>query len=355
MSQGRMRTCVRAALDVLPLVGMSGPGRRLSVAAATLATVMAFSAAAAEAVQYGGAAAVSLDASGTGGAEPTPPASGGDPATAAPADDPKPTVTLAKANLRTTPGGGKVLRKLAKGTAVDALCTQVGGLVVTKRDGPSRVWVKVRAGKRVGFVHDVLVNPSTGRLIAKLCAGATTAALPVGQGACGIKPPVDLIAPFKKPQDFIDAVLPGARESWDDHQVPVSVTLAQAILETGAGTSSALGNNYFGIKARATGTKGQFSYGPNAAGCTLVKTREAESAGLVLTVGAFRAYEELRTSVLDHGDLLRSNPVYAPAFKYTKQPKKFLREIAKRYATDPAYADKLLSLVSRYNLLKYDE
>jgi len=316
---------------------------------------MAAGAATAEATQYGGAAAVSFDTSATGGAEPTAPAPASDPAPAAPADSPKATVTLAKANLRTTPGGGRVLRKLAKGTAVDALCTEVGGLVVTKRDGPSRVWVKVRAGKRTGYVHDVLVNPSTGMLIAKLCAGATTAALPVGQGVCGIKPPVKLIPPFKTPQDFIDAVLPGARESWDADQVPVSVTLAQAILETGSGTSSALGNNYFGIKARAVGAKGQFSYGPNAAGCTLVKTREAEATGLVLTVGAFRAYEDLRTSVLDHGDLLRSNPVYAPAFKYTKQPKKFLREIAKRYATDPDYATKLLSLVSRYDLLQYDE
>lgn len=319
--------------------------------------VLALGVGEAHAAQYGGAAAVSVDASGTGGADPSAPTSGSNPATAAPSEgEPKPAVTLGKANLRTTPGGGRVVRKLRQGTAVDALCTQIGGLVVTKRDGPSRVWVKVRAGKRIGYVHDVLVNPSKGMLIAKLCAGATTAALPgVGQGVCGITPPVVLIAPFKKPQDFIDAVLPGARESWDEDQVPVSVTLAQAILETGAGTSSALGNNYFGIKARAVGKQGQFSYGANAVGCTLVKTREAESSGLVLTVGAFRAYDELRTSVLDHGDLLRSNPVYAPAFKYTDKPKQFLREVARRYATDPDYATKLLSLVSRYNLLQYDE
>ena len=150
-------------------------------------------------------------------------------------------------------------------------------------------------------------------------------------------------------------MLPGARESRRKTKVPVSVTLAQAILETGGGASSALGNNFFGIKARQTSTSGVFSWGPNAAGCTLVKTREAERAGLVVTVGAFRAYTDLRTSVLDHGDLLRSNPVYAPAFKYTDDPKRFLREIAKRYATDPAYAAKLLSLMDRYDLLQYDK
>ncbi len=137
--------------------------------------------------------------------------------------------------------------------------------------------------------------------------------------------------------------------------MPVSVTLAQAILETGAGKSSTLGNNYFGIKARVSATAGEYVWGPNAVGCTLVKTREAERAGLVLTTGAFRAYNELRTSVLDHGALLRTNPVYAPAFKHTDEPKKFLREIAKRYATDPAYATKLLSIIDRYELLDYDE
>ena len=164
-----------------------------------------------------------------------------------------------------------------------------------------------------------------------------------------------LIAPFATPESFIDAVLPGARQSQKANDVPVSVTLAQAILETGAGKSSTLGNNYFGIKARTAQKAGEFVWGPNAVGCTLVKTREAERAGLVLTTGAFRAYDELRTSVLDHGALLRTNPVYAPAFKYTDEPKRFLREIAKRYATDPAYATKLLSLIDRYDLLTYDK
>ena len=50
---------------------------------------------------------------------------------------------------------------------------------------------------------------------------------------------------------------------------------------------------------------------------------------------------------IDHGDLLRSNPVYAPAFKYTDDPKRFLREIAKRYATDPAYGSKLARTIEK--------
>jgi hypothetical protein len=315
-----------------------------------LAVVMMLGAAPAQSSRYGGGT-LAVDSS--GGADPNQPAT---PPPAAPrAETNIAAATLASANLRTRPGGGRVLRKYRPRTKVRALCTQIGGLVITKRDGASRVWIKVRVGKRTGYMHDVLVNPSRGMLLAKLCGGARTAALPgVTQGVCGIAPPVELIPPFKSAQSFISAILPGARESWRKTAVPVSVTLAQAILETGAGTSSALGNNYFGIKARAAGPTGQFSWGPNAAGCTLVKTREAERAGLVLTIGAFRAYEDLRTSVLDHGALLKSNPVYAPAFKYTDEPKRFMREVARRYATDPAYATKLLSLMSRYDLLSYD-
>jgi hypothetical protein len=293
----------------------------------------------------------------SGGAAPTAP----DPAPAENSQAPSPStgaVTLGRTNLRSRPGGGGVLRKLRAGTPVRAICTQVGGLVVTRRDGPSRVWVRVRAGRTTGYLHDALVNPKLGMLLAPLCGvrAATGRGLPgVVQGACAIKPPVKLIAPFATPQSFIEAVLPGARQSNRTNQVPVSVTLAQAILETGAGKSSTLGNNYFGIKARASAKPGEYVWGPNAVGCTLVKTREAERAGLVLTTGAFRAYGELRTSVLDHGALLRGNSVYAPAFRYTDQPKRFLREIAKRYATDPAYAAKLLRLIDQYELLEYDD
>ena len=307
-----------------------------------------------------------LAASGGSSASDTSQTGGVDPNQATPAPTASPDTSLpesgkvmiAKANLRSKPGTGRILRRVAAGTPVKARCTTVGALGRTKRDGQSRLWVQVRVGKLTGYVHDVTVNPSGGLLLVPLCGvkPSTGRGLPgVTQGACAVKPPVKLIAPFDTPADFIAAVLPGARDSRAATDVPVSVTLAQAILETGAGKSSAAGNNFFGIKARATSSTGIYAWGKNAVGCTIVKTREAERTGLVLTVGAFRAYDTLRTSVLDHGDLLRSNPVYAPAFKYTKKPKQFMREIAKRYATDPAYATKLLSLMSRYDLLKYDK
>ena len=160
-----------------------------------------------------------------------------------------------------------------------------------------------------------------------------------------------LLEPFEQAEDLIDAALPGARASQAKYRVPIAMTLAQTILETGGGRIAAGANNYFGIKARATDARGVYAWGENASGCVLKKTREAERDGsLVITIGAFRAYTSLQNSILDHGDLLTSNPVYRGAFRYTSDPQRFAREIARYYATDPNYAGKLLALMKRYKL-----
>lgn len=267
------------------------------------------------------------------------------------------TTVAAGANLRSAPGGGKVLAKLRPGTPVTITCQQVGGVAVTRRDGPSRLWSRVIAGSRRGWVADGLLRGSTQALAAPLCGiPAATAPAPPGvtEGTCGITAPVVLVPPFATPEAFIAAAVPGARRSRDTYRVPVSVTLAQGILETGGGKIAALANNWFGLKAQPTGVRGRYRWEANAVGCVLKKTRESERGRLVLTVGAFRAYTGLEQSILDHGARLVTNPVYRPAFRYTGEPRRFLREVARRYATDPNYAAKLLALVDRYKLERYD-
>lgn len=317
--------------------------------AAAVATIAAIALAlpAAAAAQAGG---VPAPASG--------PAGGGEPTAPKPPAVTTGAATLGTVNLRSAPGHGRVLRKLKPRTSVRALCTRVGPLARTRLDGPSRLWVRVTARGRTGWVHDALVNPSRGMLLAPLCGTrpADGPGLPgVTQGACAVTPPVKLLPPYPDTRTFIAAALPGARASLQRSRVPVSVTLAQGILETGGGKSSALGNNFFGIKARATAIKGVYSWGPNAVGCTITKTRESERAGLVMTVGAFRAYTTLDASILDHGDLLTTNPVYRAAFKHTGDPDRFMAEIARHYATDPAYRAKLRSVVRDYDLTRYDK
>jgi flagellar protein FlgJ len=275
----------------------------------------------------------------------------------APAAAQAPATVTATANLRTKAGGGTVLAKLRAGTRVTITCQRVGGVASTRRDGPSRIWSRVIAGSRRGGVADGLLTGSTQALAAPLC-GVPTATAPappgVTEGPCGITAPVVLVPPFATPESFIAAAVPGAQRSRDTYRVPVSVTLAQGILETGGGRIAALANNWFGLKAQPTGVPGRYRWEANAVGCVLKKTRESERGRLVLTVGAFRAYRSLDTSILDHGARLATNPVYRPAFAFTDEPRRFLREVARRYATDPNYAAKLIALVERYDLERYD-
>jgi flagellar protein FlgJ len=57
----------------------------------------------------------------------------------------------------------------------------------------------------------------------------------------------------------------------------------------------------------------------------------------------------------DHDRLLQLGSRYAAAMRSAKDPKQFAALIAQAgYSTDPAYADKLVSLMDRYNLYQLD-
>jgi flagellar protein FlgJ len=131
--------------------------------------------------------------------------------------------------------------------------------------------------------------------------------------------------------------------------VPASVTVAQAILESDWGRSSLAtsANNYFGMKA--IGSLG-------SDGVVYLPTSEYDSSGeLYQTVSAFRAYKSLADSLADHDRLLQTSSRYSAAMGSAKDPKQFAVLIAEEgYSTDPAYADKLVSLMDRYNLYQLD-
>ncbi|MCL6594270.1 MAG: hypothetical protein K6T31_09865 [Alicyclobacillus sp.] len=65
--------------------------------------------------------------------------------------------------------------------------------------------------------------------------------------------------------------------------------------------------------------------------------------------------EAMEESFADHGRYLLENPRYARALEARGDPREFARRIASAgYATDPAYASKLISLMERYGLFHYD-
>jgi hypothetical protein len=135
---------------------------------------------------------------------------------------------------------------------------------------------------------------------------------------------------------FIVASAPGAQQSQREHRVPASVTIAQAILESGWGKSALahFDKNYFGMKC--------FTQGVYANGCRSHSTAECTPTGVCFTTNAsFRTYASVVNSFRDHGSLLATNSRYARAFTFG-------------YATDPQYTTKLVAIMVKYNLYQYD-
>ncbi len=150
-------------------------------------------------------------------------------------------------------------------------------------------------------------------------------------------------------QSFIEGVAAAAKAARQATGVPVSVTVAQAILESNWGRSqlSAEANNYFGIKAFG---------GLGSDGAVWMPTMEYDSAGdAYTTLDPFRAYKTLADSVLDHDSLFIRLSRYAPAMAVKDDPKAFAVAIMDGgYSTDPSYANKLVSLMDRYDLYRFD-
>jgi flagellum-specific peptidoglycan hydrolase FlgJ len=142
--------------------------------------------------------------------------------------------------------------------------------------------------------------------------------------------------------------VPLAQDAQRDTGVPASVTIAQAILESDWGTSllTRVANNYFGIKANANLGTGDVYWS---------NTWEVVDGEDVMVQAAFQAYATAADSFADHGRFFLRNPRYAPALQVASDPRRFARAIAAAgYATDPAYAGKLIRLMDQYSLYQYD-
>jgi len=158
--------------------------------------------------------------------------------------------------------------------------------------------------------------------------------------------------PALTPAEFIAAAVPGAQAGWRQYGVPASTTIAQAILESGWGRSGLAVNhrNYFGIKCQSG------RYGALANGCYTYRTQECTKAGKCFTTtGSFRTYATMAHSFRDHGNFLKVNSRYKPAFGYTRNANKFIWNVWKAgYATDPNYYTKVTGIMTKNKLYQYD-
>ncbi|MEM9757744.1 MAG: flagellar assembly peptidoglycan hydrolase FlgJ [Pseudomonadota bacterium] len=151
---------------------------------------------------------------------------------------------------------------------------------------------------------------------------------------------------LESPQDFVDAFRPLAEESARSLGVDPAVLLAQAALETGWGRHVTAGqggssNNLFNIKAGA-GWEGD---------TVSVSTLEYRDGVAVRESAEFRAYASPQQSFQDYVDFIESSPRYRKAVEKAADGEGYLRELqAAGYATDPAYADKILAIMARGDL-----
>lgn len=129
--------------------------------------------------------------------------------------------------------------------------------------------------------------------------------------------------------------------------VPLSVTIAQAALESAWGESGPTknGNALFGIKAGKSWTGKRYT----------TRTTEVQNGNTISTTADFRAYDSWAESIIDHDDFLRRNSRYAAVLVCDNGFDAADALQAAGYATDPYYAHKLQSIISQYGLSKYDK
>lgn len=141
-------------------------------------------------------------------------------------------------------------------------------------------------------------------------------------------------------QKYIDQYKDIAIEQMKQWKIPASITLAQGLLESGAGRSelATKGNNHFGIKCN---------------GWTGRKTYHDDDA----RNECFRAYDSAYDSFEDHSRFLANGQRYRSLFNLkTTDYKGWARGLkAAGYATNPQYADRLIEIIQLYKLYQYDD
>ncbi|MDR2621392.1 MAG: glucosaminidase domain-containing protein [Dysgonamonadaceae bacterium] len=145
---------------------------------------------------------------------------------------------------------------------------------------------------------------------------------------------------LKSHLNYIDDYSDLAVRQMVKYKIPASITLAQALLESGAGLSELAdnSNNHFGIKCHSD-WKGERIY------------RRDDNPN-----DCFRKYKTVEDSYEDHSGFLRNHSRYSILFSYDiTDYTAWARGLQKcGYATDKAYANKLIKYIEDYQLYVYD-
>ena len=140
-------------------------------------------------------------------------------------------------------------------------------------------------------------------------------------------------------QSYIEQYRDIAIREMLSYNIPASITLAQGLLESGAGRSELTrkGNNHFGIKCH--GWTGRKTY------------HDDDEAG-----ECFRAYDNALESFEDHSRFLSQSRRYQSLFSLKRTDYRGWAHGLKAagYATNPRYAESLIQIIELYQLYQYD-
>lgn len=154
------------------------------------------------------------------------------------------------------------------------------------------------------------------------------------------QPPLASKSSFSSREDFVNTMLPMAKEAAERIGVDPRFLVAQAALETGWGKSiiqqqdGSSSHNLFGIKAH--GWQG---------GSARALTTEYVNGQPVKEVAKFRAYDSYADSFHDYVSFLQDNDRYQKALNSGGDSEKFMKGLQQAgYATDPNYARKVTQI-----------
>lgn len=146
-------------------------------------------------------------------------------------------------------------------------------------------------------------------------------------------------------EEFVSRMTGAAHVASKESGVPAELILSQAALESGWGRREIRGEdgsqsyNLFGIKAS-----------PNWKGKVVnIMTTEYEDGVARKVMQPFRAYDSYAESFADYARLISRNERYSEVVK-ADSAEEAARSIQRAgYATDPAYADKLISIMGYFD------
>lgn len=145
-------------------------------------------------------------------------------------------------------------------------------------------------------------------------------------------------------EEFLQQATAAAQTSSMSSGLPAGITVAQAALESFWGSSklSRMANNYFGIKA----------HGRHAV--LEMPTTEVINGDVQKVTARFAAYKNMAECFACRDQLITNSAVYTEARANARAPESFVRALAKHWATDPNYAEKILRIYRENNLSRLE-